>query len=218
MPRSLIFFFLIHTLSAQIPVHQEPFHQPVYEAPGLMRLLDIRTQAGDTTAFHLHENDLFFVTLDSARVFLEDEAQGSRTVELPKGYFNSYTSYREMPYVHRFANIGQGAYRTLGIEHLGPLTARGLPKLPKQAEWVMENERFGVAKGILVKDGSLKWENPLPGFLLSLKGSPLGIETNTGIKTYLLDQGDWYVLKEGEKYRVFQEGEEEAVFLLVFLR
>ena len=119
----LYLFVLLFGLSpvpAQIPVHEEPFHQPVYHN-GTMRILRVALAPGDTSLFHRHSHNIFYATLKGTRMWLQTAKGESREVTLSDGWTGENTSYARRPFVHRIANVGQDSLVLFAVESLRPL-------------------------------------------------------------------------------------------------
>lgn len=51
--------------AAQVPVHQEPLHKPVFENKTI-RIIDLRLQPGQPSADHIHSNDSASVSISAS--------------------------------------------------------------------------------------------------------------------------------------------------------
>ena len=123
---SLILFILLFGLSpvpAQIPVQEEPFHQPVYQ-DGTMRILRVALAPGDTSLFHRHSHNIFYATLKGTRMWLEGADGLSREVTLPDGWTGADTTYAVRPFVHRIANVGRDSLVLFAVESFRPPRSR----------------------------------------------------------------------------------------------
>ncbi len=109
---------------AQIPVQEEPFHQPVYQ-DGTMRILRVALAPGDTSLFHRHSHNIFYATLRGTRMWLQSAKGENREVTLPDGWTGENTSYARRPFVHRIANVGQDSLVLFAVESLRPFPSPG---------------------------------------------------------------------------------------------
>lgn len=109
---------------APVPVHQEPRHHVVYDAPAV-RVLDIQIPPGDTTLFHTHDTAILYVPIGRSQTrsqALGAEWSGggaappaaSPDADRP-GRVNSVTTYVETPLTHRVNNVGSSLFRLVGI-------------------------------------------------------------------------------------------------------
>lgn len=100
-----------------IPVYQEPFHHLVFHNDEI-RILDVRLEPGDTSAWHVHQNAITYIGLEGSRIWLDVPGEHPRSVYLPDDFWGGDTEYSETPFVHRIANVGFQPFRLMAIEHL----------------------------------------------------------------------------------------------------
>ncbi len=193
------------TLNCQIAVHQEPFHKLVFEFPEVMRVLDIRAMPSDTTAFHVHNNDLCYIVLDSANVFLESKNDAPKTVFLPEGYANDNITYSKEPFVHRFANVGNTFFRTIGVENL-------LPRAEKNSKssfnasfnytFQKKDERFLMTKLTLEPNEKLTIPDEHYGLIVATSSGYIQIKSSNETLHALMDKGNWFPIVKGEELTI----------------
>ena len=115
-----------------VPVHEEPRHHLVFEAP-ITRILDVQIPAGDTTLFHTHSDPILYVSMSQSQTRSQtlgaEWSGGDGAVQGAKpptgaaaaptarasGRMTSTTSYAKQPLTHRVNNVGQGLFRLIGI-------------------------------------------------------------------------------------------------------
>ncbi|MEZ5030939.1 MAG: hypothetical protein R2787_06050 [Saprospiraceae bacterium] len=115
---SILFFLARWTLAQDtIPVYQEPFHHLVF-ANDEIRILDVRLQPGDTSAWHVHRDAITYIGLEGSRIWLDVPGEHPRSVYLPDDFWGGDTDYPEAPFVHRIANVGLQPFHLLAVEHL----------------------------------------------------------------------------------------------------
>lgn len=117
-----------------VPVHQEPRHRMVFEAPGV-RVLDVQIPPGDTTLFHTHSDPILYVTMSSSTTRTQTlggtwngaPAPGpaaSSPFKLapssPPGRMMSTTTYAERPLTHRVSNVGETLFRLIATTNASP--------------------------------------------------------------------------------------------------
>ena len=142
-------------------VHEEPHHIPIFENKAV-RVLNVWANPADTTQFHKHINDIAYFVLSGSTLFLEELSENSREVELKTGWVGSNITHRKDPLIHRFANIGDRAFRLLGVELL---TDKYLEKSFTSFEKVLhENDRFSVQE---VKNGEFVSSVPMVVFFIN---------------------------------------------------
>ncbi|MEM6260870.1 MAG: hypothetical protein AAGI38_00070 [Bacteroidota bacterium] len=116
-----ISFLIAIPVTAQMPVHEEPYHQPVWQNE-VFRLLEVFVPPGDTTAFHRHEHPICYIVLKGSKLFLQQPTQNGRTVTLPTGYAGTQGGSIDTPFIHRFANVGTQEVQIYALERLIPGT------------------------------------------------------------------------------------------------
>ncbi len=140
-------FFYTNSLviQAQVSVYQEPHHRLVLSRPEA-RIMDVRTNPGDTTAFHIHADDICYVTINGSDAWLNEPNGSSRVVTLPDGWVGSNITYSDSSFVHRFANVGNSLYRLIAIENLSAKSEQVKDDSDKDDNTILNNSRFQVRK------------------------------------------------------------------------
>jgi hypothetical protein len=114
---TLIFLFFSIQLFAQPLVHQEKHYVPIIENRHT-RILNVVAKRGDTTQFHIHENNIGYFTISGSKIWLQELNGSPRTVNLPSGWAGSDTTHAGNPMIHRFANIGENDFQLIAVEIL----------------------------------------------------------------------------------------------------
>ena len=141
----IIIFANSLVIQAQVPVYQEPHHRLVLSRPEA-RIMDVRTNPGDTTAFHIHADDICYVTINGSDAWLNEPNGSSRVVTLPDGWVGSNITYSDSSFVHRFANVGNSLYRLIAIENLSAKSEQVMDDSDKNDNTVLNNSRFQIRK------------------------------------------------------------------------
>jgi len=111
------FFFLSFGAIAQIQVHEEPLHHPVFKNADA-RILDVIAHSNDTSLIHQHSNNYCYVTINGGKIWVQNNGEEGRTLELPLGFTGGYFDNPQQPLVHRFANRSTGLIRLIAVENL----------------------------------------------------------------------------------------------------
>lgn len=125
-----------------VPVEQEPRHRPVFENR-LVRVLDVRVPAGDTTAYHIHAHRLIGVALLDARTWFQSLGAAPGQAVMPRAVPYLFDNWAgPLPYTHRVANVDSVPLHCIVAERLvpAPTDAPALSDTPTRR---------------LVKDGAL---------------------------------------------------------------
>ena len=102
---------------SQVPVREEPFHQPVYETPKV-RLLNVLLHPGDTSAYHVHSSPtlLVFFTNTMAGSQLPGLSATSSRMVAGRLFFEDLSSPREK--IHRVWNQDSIDLHVMAVEIL----------------------------------------------------------------------------------------------------
>jgi hypothetical protein len=98
-----------------VEVRDEPRHRRRFETD-LVRVYDVSIPAGDTTLYHRHTEDTFYVAINEATV--RDRTwgeEGERTGTAPAGSLLC-RPHRSRPLIHQVHNLGPGDMRLIGAE------------------------------------------------------------------------------------------------------
>lgn len=202
-----IFYTNSLVIQAQVPVYQEPYHHLVLSQPEA-RIMDVRTNPGDTTAFHIHADDICYVTINGSDAWLNEPNGSSRIVTLPDGWVGSNITYSDSSFVHRFANVGNSLYRLIAIENLFlKHTSVKMDPTIEDENTVYNNNRFHVQKIVLNPLSTQTVINTYNSVVIKLNGPEVFVK---GQDVILTDQDNWkwtdpgieLVLENKSKYSV----------------
>jgi len=101
-----------------VEVHDEPRHRRRFE-DALVRVYDVLIPPTDTTLYHRHTEDTFYVAVNEATV--RDQTWGeeeARTGTAPAGMVLC-RPHRSKPLIHQVQNLGEGHMRLIGAEIKG---------------------------------------------------------------------------------------------------
>ena len=112
-----------------VPVYREPMHRLVYQTP-LVRVLDVRVPAGDTTAYHVHANRLIGIAIQDARTWSQVRGAAPGKIKAPPATPSVFDNWSQtLPYDHRVANTDTVPLHYVVAEWLGP-SGEDAPALP----------------------------------------------------------------------------------------
>ncbi len=181
---SPLLLFISVIVAAQPLVHLEPHHVPIFQNASC-RILDVTASPGDTTEFHIHQNDIVYVTLLGSEIWLQEFNDEPRTVTLPTKWIGSNITHDEDPFIHRFANVGDSYFRLLAVEILtNKYEDRTFTEL---GEVLHENDRFSIQS---LEKSSIYTTTPLVLIELSDVNEPLGINFLKPKKKTFLSKND----------------------------
>lgn len=86
-------------------MHREPMHRPVFQS-SLVRVLDVRVPAGDTTAYHVHADRLVGIAVQDVRLWMQVSGTEPGSIAAPGAVPYVFTNWSQtLPYTHRVANV-----------------------------------------------------------------------------------------------------------------
>ncbi|MEP7376443.1 MAG: hypothetical protein ABI675_23800 [Chitinophagaceae bacterium] len=109
-------FYFFTTVTAQVPVSEEPRHVPVV-VNEYIRLLDVWLPPGDTTWFHIHSTPSVFVPFTNTLVTSEAEDEDWKSEQMIAGKV-WYRSFTPDSLIHRVANLDSTPFHVNDIEIL----------------------------------------------------------------------------------------------------
>jgi len=138
----IVFICCIGGLHAQVPVHEEPRHVPVFENDKI-RLLSIALPPGDTTQYHVHHTPSLFVFFTSTSTASQLQGGAPTTGRSAAGTMLFENLAPPHVRIHRVWNIDKDTFRVMDIELLSkdsgfaekPITAPHVQKVIDTA-WV----------------------------------------------------------------------------------
>ncbi len=161
---SPILLFHSVLLFSQPLVHEEAHHIPIIENR-LARVMNVVAMRGDTTQFHVHENDIAYFTIRGSKIWLEELNEEPTIVDLPTGWTGSNLTHSETPLIHRFANIGSSDFQLIAVEILSDkFSKKGFSQL---GQTLHESKRFSIQK---IEDEVLACDVPFVLIELSRSG------------------------------------------------
>ncbi|MFN0090415.1 MAG: hypothetical protein ACKVWR_09160 [Acidimicrobiales bacterium] len=127
---------------AWVEVRDEPRHRRRFENE-LVRVYDVLIPPGDTTLYHRHTEDTFYVAVNEATV--RDRTWGeaeARTGTAPAGSLLC-RPHRARPLIHQVHNLGDAAMRLIGAEiKAAPPVSAGEALAAPGHELRLERERL----------------------------------------------------------------------------
>jgi quercetin dioxygenase-like cupin family protein len=103
---------------ADVPVYKEPRHRLLFHS-SLVRVLDVRMPAGDTSAYHVHADRLIGVAVQDARTWSQVKGAPPSAVKPPPATPSVFDNWSQpLPYTHRIANVDTVPLHYVGAELL----------------------------------------------------------------------------------------------------
>ena len=202
--------------SAQVPVHQEPRHQPVYQDKNI-RVLDVRMLPGDTSLYHVH-------TTPSLFIWFTRTSTGSQLAGGPASYGQSVPGrvlFENLapPHTrtHRVWNTDTGTFHVMDVELLypdpgfvqAPLQHPGL-QLATDTSWVRAY-RLRLEQGQTFQAGKRNY----PLLLVALTAARIETRQKGKRSSGILKPGGFISVKARQTFYLMNPDETAAQFVLL---
>lgn len=210
----LLMIFYSLPVTAQVPVREEPRHQPVLQNK-YIRLLDVWLPPGDTTLFHIHATPSLFIILSNTITGsqIKDSAwsNGGRS----KAGTTWYRSFSPDILTHRVCNIDTAVFHVNDIELLSQYTSasQGKKVLPFPVKF--ENEK-AIAYRLTADDLNrqmIKDRGPMIAELVS--GSGVTFHNGTINQTKKIEAGKYLYIEPGTTF-YFSVTENSDIEMILF--
>ncbi len=125
-----------------VPVRDEPRHQRRFENE-FVRVYDVLIPPGDTTLYHHHTEDTFYVAVNDAIV--RNQVWGSEEARTGTAVAGSLLCrpHRDRPLIHQVSNVGTAEMRLIGAEiRTSPQVTAPEPLAAPGHELSLERERL----------------------------------------------------------------------------
>ena len=159
------------SITAQIPVAEEPLHHVIYEDDEV-RVLEIIAIPGDTALVHRHDYNYCYIAVKGGILWLEDLGEESRVVALPTHYVGGKFELNKSPFVHRFANIDTVQIQFFTIEHKLGVPSREVSSILRD-DIVLKDDLFTVRMLEIAPLSSIPIIHEGTTILLNLSSDPL---------------------------------------------
>ncbi len=204
---------------AQVPVHQEPRHRPVFQNDAL-RVLDVEIKADDTTLDHIHNNDIAIVCISGCdlRTRLFGGTWGDANIRNP-GETTTGT-YSGHPATHAHQNIGSSFYRAVSVENLRPTgSSQAEPATGPGMKIVNKSRAFLIYDLRLVAGTSpTRHIHTSPTVTVLITGDEVVSSGHAQHSKPLDHSGSWDVIPPGEAHTLSTKGNREVQVIEVEVR
>ncbi len=208
----------LNVLQAQILVHEEPRHRPVFQNKEI-RILNVLVPPGDTSQYHIHNTPSFFIRLSNT--ITGSQVQGELPVagKSKAGEIRFENLAPPDNRTHRVWNADKDTFHVMDVELLmnkaafdqKPLTLQNL-KLEIDTNWVRAY-RLNLLKGIDFKTTNKNHSM----VLVSLNASTLEIGQNGKTGLQALKPGSFFVIKRRQSFSMRNSIENTSQFVLLEL-
>lgn len=205
-------------MQAQVPVHKEPRHHPVFQSKDL-RILDVLLPPGDTSQYHVHTTPSLFIRFTSTVTGSQlqgGSASSSRSVAGTMLFENLAPPDIR---IHRVWNADKDVFHVMDVELLykdsgfvqKPLSFPDL-KLEIDTAWVR------AYRLTLVKGKSFTLPNKKNSFILvSLNNGVIEVENKGRSVKQNIKPGSFFDIRGEKSFSVKNTSDEEGQFILIEL-
>jgi hypothetical protein len=218
-----LLFILILTsslpvLQAQILVHEEPRHRPVFQNKEI-RILNVRVAPGDTSLYHMHTTPSFFIRLTNTITGSQVQGEEKKAGKSQAGEIRFENLAPPNNRVHRVWNADKDTFHVMDVELLMKKAAFNqkpmeLPNLKLEIDttWVRAY-RLNLLKGIEFKSRNKKQSL----VLVSLNTTRAEISQNGKSELQTLKPGSFFVLKRRQSFSVNNTSEGTGQYVVLEL-
>ncbi len=217
----LLFLFLLCRLSniqAQVLVHEEPRHRPVFQN-NQVRILNILLPPGDTTQYHVHHTPSVFIFFTATTMVSQLKGAAASTSRSTAGSVIVENLAAPHLRVHRVWNIDKDTLHVMDVELLLKDTGfaqkpLALPNLQLTADtaWV-RTYRLSLPGN---NDFMLKGEKR-SFILVSLNAAPVQMDQDGKTGRQKLGPGSFFEIKKGASFSLKNTSGNTAQFELLEL-
>jgi len=214
----LVFVLSLNALQAQVLVHEEPRHVPVFKNKEI-RILNVLVPPGDTSQYHLHNTPSFFVRLSNTITGSQVQGEIAIAGKSRAGEIRFENLAPPNSRVHRVWNAGKDTFHVMDVELLmkqavfdqKPLTLPNL-KLEIDTNWIRAY-RLSLEDGI-----DFKTKNKRQSLILISLNASKSLTTHNG-KTELqtLKPGSFFVITRRKSFSIKNIGVKTVQFVLLEL-
>jgi hypothetical protein len=205
-------------LQAQILVHEEPRHRPVFQNNDI-RILNVRVAPGDTSLYHMHNTPSFFIRLTNTITGSQVQGEAKKAGKSQSGEIRFENLAPPNNRVHRVWNADKDTFHVMDVELLmkkavfdqKPLALPNL-KLEIDTTWVRAY-RLNLLNEIEFKT-KIKKQSLV---LVSLNASTVEIGQNGNRKLQTLKPGSFFVIKRKQSFSMKNSLENTSQFVVLEL-
>lgn len=214
----LVLISSLNILQAQILVHEEPRHRPVFQNKEI-RILNVRVAPSDTSLYHMHNTPSFFIRLTNTITGSQVQGEAKKAGKSQSGEIRFENLAPPNNRVHRVWNADKDTFHVMDVELLmkkaefdeKPMTLPNL-KLEIDTTWVRAY-RLSLLKEIEFESINKKQSV----VLVSLNASTVEIGQNGNRKLQTLKPGSFFVINRKESFSLKNKTESTSQFVLLEL-
>lgn len=221
MSRLLLLFALLlklFSLQAQVLVHEEPVHRPVFQNDKL-RILNVLLPPGDTTQYHIHHTPSLFLFFTSTSTSSQLQGAAPTSGRSQAGTFLFENLAAPHQRTHRVWNTDRDTFHVMDIELLS--SDSGFiqrPLMLPHLQAVIDTSWARVYRITLNAGERFSLQNDKRSFVL-VSMTTVPVEEKQGEKTVLknLQPGSFIQTKSGKQISIKNVGNNMSQFALLEL-
>jgi quercetin dioxygenase-like cupin family protein len=220
--KSIFFIFTLllsfTNLHAQIPVHQEPFHPPIFQNKQV-RILNAKLPPGDTTQYHLHHTPSVFIFLTKTTMLSQLQGKDGSTSTSKAGsiIFEDLAAPNER--VHRVINVDKDTLHVLDFELISNDTGFvEKPLIHLNLKLEIDNTWARAYRLTLANTNDIVFnERNYSYILVSLGKAIVRVEQHGKKEFKALKRGSFIEIKSKESFSIKNASSSTAEFALIEL-
>lgn len=211
-----VLLFCFSGLRAQVPVHEEPFHVPVFQN-GAIRVLNVQIPPGDTSLYHLHHTPSLFIFLSSTATSSQLWGKSPTSSRLTAGRLLYENLAAPNNRIHRVWNIDPDTLHVIDVELLSPDS--GFARAPLQIKGLTleVDTPFVRAYRLTLKKGeTFTLKDPhQPLLLVSLEAGSLKIRKEKKWQLQEFRRGGFLEIEKGKSFSVIGADDSAGRYVIV---
>lgn len=215
---TLVLMFHYVDGGAQVLVHEEPRHHPVF-SDGRVRILNVLVPPGDTSQYHIHQTPSVFIFLSNTEMGAQLKGEKATTAKNIDGRILYENLAPPHVRTHRVWNLDNDTMHVMDIELLfndtgfvlAPLSIPGL-------ELEIDNSHMRAYRRTLINDQDFSLGKQDRSFILvSLSDFNALVRQNGKTQRRTMKTGEFVIIKIGDSFSMRNAGEDSSVFVLIEL-
>lgn len=218
-------YFLLFTLTsafnvlqAQVPVHQEPRHKPVFQTADV-RVLNVLLPPGDTSLYHIHSTPSLFIFFTSTNTGSQLQGKSALPGKSVAGRMLFENLGAPNIRIHRVWNTDSDDFHVMDIELLYKDSAFTQPTLSSpELQLEIDTTFIRAYRLSLPKGKEFILENKAPSFILvSLHNANLQTSQSGKSKKQTVKPGSYFDIKRRESFSIRNISNDTVEFCLLEL-
>ncbi|MDQ6761029.1 MAG: hypothetical protein M3015_00200 [Bacteroidota bacterium] len=220
--RSILFFLVLlcklSNLQAQVLVHEEPRHHPVFQN-NQIRILNVLLPPGDTTQYHIHHTPSVFILFTNTATGSQLKGGTSSTSKSTAGSIIFENLAPPHLRVHRVWNMDKDTFHVMDIELLSKDTGFAQKPLQLSSLQIAIDTSCVRAYRLTLTSGNnfIPRDKNRSLILISLDAPVTQTKQDGKTQDQVLKPGSYFEIKRNHSFSLKNIGDSEAHFALLEL-